>query len=115
MPILLLGFVLAWLAFAEKSVGREAGTGVVGHVQSAPLAWSAPPTIPMFIVAVGPERTEQLRDLLSGEASLRVALGEDVRLAEVIEAANRQDAERIAQAVRTPLVLGPALLAVVVQ
>lgn len=114
MPILVLAVVLVWLAFANGFAGSEAGPGMVDHARPQPTAPTEPMLGPMFIIAVGPDRAEEVRELLRGEASLRAALGEELRTAEVIAAASNELAERIATAVRTELVFQSSNVAVVV-
>ena len=114
LPLVALGAVLVWLAFARgafepeidgsspasKASSPERTTAMAVALSSHPLV--APLETPfLYIIVFPPERVAAITALLAAESILRGALGEPVRRAELVGAAHADAAEALAIAFGT--------------
>ena len=112
LPLVALGAVLVWLAFARGAFEPEIDGSSPASKASSPerTAAMALPSQPfvapletpfVYIIVFPPERVAAITALLAAESILRGALGEPVRRAELVGAAHADAAEALAIAFGT--------------
>jgi hypothetical protein len=118
IPIVVLGIGAALLILPGGRVEPAHGGSSVASSNGSTVLQTSSPAVEdaaVLLIGVGAEQAVQLRQLLEAESALRGLLGEAPRRANVVEANDHKEAERIADAVLTQLdVLGTALSARVI-